>query len=724
MAIESLQNTQFDNFVQFATNQLAAGQKKAIARLDVNEDPLGNRTLKAADSKLDWVGHTRRNEIEQMRNNNVRTIFKNAIADMFGGIDRVPESVKKAMKMDDFDRGKPLTARRIIAVKTAVDKFAARFQPALEGAKGVLDEAFDEDNAQIVADPATADGKTKVTREQLHELAAVAIKCAVSDEDALDVVSKCMTSIVHGGDGKFRSADGIAKKVDAILANVAELRAVANGNRAIIKAGKDMIISLNGKSLEPGLFTKMVKEAQAMKTNYVRKLSTSSSGQQIHRAVRQFMDNLNNGVNKSGANKALVGGDELTAARDFFAELHFAKCSASTLNKVRNALASETTSKLHKFYDDVGFQKIGAGNGLSEAHRSYTSDQGYVFKRMLDHLKNTVDSKCGVPEIELAGVESFEGNFDYGEIDAVDALDDINECARKVMDQQRQEFLAGCVKGTGSGAEIMRGIYDKKLPKEVYKPASQIKYDMSENSTTMIGWSIMSDCKKFAEGNVKDTIFFKDINRNNITLSNGVKLAKDFETARDQIASFITKGAKTSYAALDAKEKAKSHVVMSLLSQETVKAAFTGAALALHPQGAAEPFMYASGGPADAPNAEIDTDAFSLSLEENGSLKLKFDGKHAVSQLMSFDSTGKPQTTKTGAGSKMEATLSVSLNAKELERLADLDFSKFDDTEAKKLFSSQTEANKLQKIRNEFPKEYRLNLDNSSCDTNFRATIN
>lgn len=76
------------------------------------------------------------------------------------------------------------------------------------------------------------------------------------------------------------------------------------------------------------------------------------------------------------------------------------------------------------------------------------------------------------------------------------------------------------------------------------------------------------------------------------------------------------------------------------------------------------------------------------------------------------------------AGSKMEATLSVSLNAKELERLADLDFSKFNDTEAKKLFSSQTEANKLQKIRNGFPAEYRLNLDNSSCDTNFRATIN
>lgn len=32
MAIESLSNTQFDRFVQFAAQQVEAGQKKAIAR--------------------------------------------------------------------------------------------------------------------------------------------------------------------------------------------------------------------------------------------------------------------------------------------------------------------------------------------------------------------------------------------------------------------------------------------------------------------------------------------------------------------------------------------------------------------------------------------------------------------------------------------------------------------------------------------------------------------
>lgn len=39
---------------------------------------------------------------------------------MFGGEENVPENVKTAMKLDDYNQGKPLTARRIIAVRDAI----------------------------------------------------------------------------------------------------------------------------------------------------------------------------------------------------------------------------------------------------------------------------------------------------------------------------------------------------------------------------------------------------------------------------------------------------------------------------------------------------------------------------------------------------------------------------------------------------------------------------
>ena len=41
---------------------------------------------------------------------------------MFGGERNIPDSVKDAMLLKDYDRGKPLTARRILAVKAAIDR--------------------------------------------------------------------------------------------------------------------------------------------------------------------------------------------------------------------------------------------------------------------------------------------------------------------------------------------------------------------------------------------------------------------------------------------------------------------------------------------------------------------------------------------------------------------------------------------------------------------------
>ena len=92
----------------------------------------------------------------------------------------------------------------------------------------------------------------------------------------------------------------------------------------------------------------------------------------------------------------------------------------------------------------------------------------------------------------------------------------------------------------------------------------------------------MSDCKKFAEGNVEGTYFFRDIKRKlDIRLPGDVKLSEDFETARNQIAAFVSKGARTTYGELSGAEKGKAHIVMALLSQETAKAAFDGQFTAL-----------------------------------------------------------------------------------------------------------------------------------------------
>ena len=131
MALE-LVNATFDAFVDFARAQDAGGRKKAVARVDVPDlGGIVNRSIKPASG--DWVGvGAGRLASLKRANNTTRDAFRKAVADMFGGESLIPASVKDAMKLEDYGKGKPLTARRILAVKAAIDGCGLREQKEFE----------------------------------------------------------------------------------------------------------------------------------------------------------------------------------------------------------------------------------------------------------------------------------------------------------------------------------------------------------------------------------------------------------------------------------------------------------------------------------------------------------------------------------------------------------------------------------------------------------------
>jgi hypothetical protein len=115
-------NSIFKSFVNFAETNKHIDKGRAI--LDATPSALTNRGIKAVTidfAKNDSVHNWTRGSEQWEVNDRTRGIFKAAIASMFGGEARIPESVRKAMIMDDFNCGKPLTARRILAVKAAID---------------------------------------------------------------------------------------------------------------------------------------------------------------------------------------------------------------------------------------------------------------------------------------------------------------------------------------------------------------------------------------------------------------------------------------------------------------------------------------------------------------------------------------------------------------------------------------------------------------------------
>ena len=109
-------NATFRTFVEFAQKTQRDGYDSACAKAT-----LAGKRITVSALSLHETSHLLRKTAEEVSNDSTRAIFRNAVSEMFGGEAKIPESVKKAMRLGDYGDGKPLTARRIMAVKDAID---------------------------------------------------------------------------------------------------------------------------------------------------------------------------------------------------------------------------------------------------------------------------------------------------------------------------------------------------------------------------------------------------------------------------------------------------------------------------------------------------------------------------------------------------------------------------------------------------------------------------
>ncbi len=164
-------NAQFNRFVQFAQGQkddLAIARKGDVI---AGEGALAGRAITAAVG--DKVGAVRRSAPDRDQNNATRALFRESVVDIFGGEDMVPANVREAMEIgeDDDNRGKPLTARRILTVQKAIATFmAAQAEDyAVEFVNAILQRpAFFSPRAAVI----------KLTAKQLNEAIRLLAKSA------------------------------------------------------------------------------------------------------------------------------------------------------------------------------------------------------------------------------------------------------------------------------------------------------------------------------------------------------------------------------------------------------------------------------------------------------------------------------------------------------------------------------------------------------------------
>ena len=334
----NIDNADFRMFTDFA----ATAKSTARASI-VGPTTLGGteRTIKAANN-FDFIGNVGRLSRYKTANDNVRQLFRDTIANMFGGENHIPENVLKAMKLEDYGKGKPLTARRIKAVKTEVERFA-------QAAKAAGDKAM----AALGGD-GTFTNLPKAAAEALEKTVRGALE-SCKNADVLEVASKNITAICLRGN-QVRGEAEIKARIDGIKANFEEIRTAAKGNQEILKAGKFMMDALAGKSLPPGRIGTLVKLATGndVKMDAFKRLKASPEPVTIARALIQLKRNVNSVLDSADIKFGVAENDVKTPTRDFIARVMLQSLGRSTLRSIQTALSGKDAIELYNLGDVVG----------------------------------------------------------------------------------------------------------------------------------------------------------------------------------------------------------------------------------------------------------------------------------------------------------------------------------------------------------------------------------
>lgn len=129
----NLNNVQFRKFVSFADNADSYNAIAQVGDVSPGQDDISapgallNRQI-VAKKQFDWVGNALRLSRSRSTNNAARELFVNTILKMCNAssVDQLPEGVRNALSMKDYGKGKPLTARRILAVSEALKAEVAK----------------------------------------------------------------------------------------------------------------------------------------------------------------------------------------------------------------------------------------------------------------------------------------------------------------------------------------------------------------------------------------------------------------------------------------------------------------------------------------------------------------------------------------------------------------------------------------------------------------------
>ena len=670
MAID-INNAAFKRFTDFATQ---AKSLNARAQLQTsNTVELGGtvRTIKAANN-YDFIGNIFRLSRYKTANDEVREIFRDTIVEMFHGVDRVPENVREAMKLEDYECGKPLTARRITEVKRAINDFV---QTCKNDAESSIDKLFNGDHANLFKKlPQEVADSLKETIRGIFD--------ACESTGARDVMKDCIVSICLRGDGTLRNLDDIKEKADAIKANFAELQQVAKGNQEILKAGKFLIGSLNGKSLPPGQIRALTEFATGaeVQLDVVRRLKSSTGPVTIAKALIQLEKNIKNALDSNGIKFGSFDAEIANPTSDFIARVVLQRLGPSKLRNVQRALTGGSVAQLAYLATQVvrfGLGEIPVSKeALQEAimdnpQKDIPKDLGDGIKEMLGALAGqklyTMSAIIGEILDETPPNTPTTNQFP---VHTLMILREVKDFEMEKFETRKSEFQNKTVEGNGQKAELMRDLIASKMGEYCIDPENTVCGDIADKTMENLSGKFSSEMQKIVGGG-DGTSGLKTFSE--ITLG-GKVLPGDVGKAKDGIAEFVTGGKIKDFASLQGPDLRKAQMLLALISPESQKSLAEGFLAGLDNDRANELFDINSLTPQNLADAGAKVN---VTMDKSGKLTITLDNTIRVEERPMAKGQILPDPNDKHSA-KLNLGFKLQILPQEFERLANADDFKFD----------------------------------------------
>jgi len=151
--------------------------------------------------------------------------------------------------------------------------------------KYVTSKGENEAGARLAAGDANAKIDVASALKEFNTFMESIYAATNGDKDLRRLVEQFSRDIAINGAGELRSIEDIKKKfIEPVRANLEELRAAADGNAAILKAGMDAIAQSQMKPFKKGVITSLVNGARNLGQAVLKSISERSTSYEIAKA--------------------------------------------------------------------------------------------------------------------------------------------------------------------------------------------------------------------------------------------------------------------------------------------------------------------------------------------------------------------------------------------------------------------------------------------------------